>query len=328
MGNRAAASWARNVHLSSVSVIIPSWNAGPFVHEAVQSVLRVGNGEWEVVVVDDGSTDGSVEALATKSWPNVRVVRVVDTPQGPSHARNLGSATARGDVAIFLDADDILLPAARSMVDAVPARDGSACVARWLDTDARLQPTQLSDPIESTDDLLAALFERLTVVCAMAVRRPWPMWHVARRVWEASRWQHDVAAARPEFRVFNDAVAMVRWHDRPGRLSISEDHFDALVCARFWAEEKHRLAATLSDGAALALERRIVDAIYGLVRSGRIEEARSLWPSATPQSVRRLSRRVFDTYRAASWFGVRGLQAHAGAAVIRDRLRNPREPDR
>jgi glycosyltransferase involved in cell wall biosynthesis len=90
-----------------VSVVIPAYNAARFVGAAVQSTLAQTVTALEVIVVDDGSTDGTVECLA----PFAGQVTVESIPNGGvSHARNRGAALARGEWLAFLDADDLWRP--------------------------------------------------------------------------------------------------------------------------------------------------------------------------------------------------------------------------
>jgi len=91
-----------------VSVIIPTYNCGAFVREAVESVLGQSHRDLEVVVVDDGSTDDTPVVLARIEDPRVTVIR--SPHRGLSAARNEGLDRARGEYIAFLDADDRWLP--------------------------------------------------------------------------------------------------------------------------------------------------------------------------------------------------------------------------
>jgi glycosyltransferase involved in cell wall biosynthesis len=89
-----------------LSVVIPTFEAGPLLAEAVRSVTAGAREDVETVVVDDGSTDGSADAVAAS--PGVVVIRQPN--RGPGAARNQGLALARGEIVGFLDADDAWLP--------------------------------------------------------------------------------------------------------------------------------------------------------------------------------------------------------------------------
>jgi glycosyltransferase involved in cell wall biosynthesis len=93
-----------------VSVIVPCFQVERYLHDAARSVLGQTWERVELIVVDDGSTDGTpaiAERLAG-SDPRVRVVRKPNG--GLSSARNAGIAAAQGELLCFLDADDVLLP--------------------------------------------------------------------------------------------------------------------------------------------------------------------------------------------------------------------------
>ncbi len=88
-----------------VSVIIPVFNSEPFLAEAVESALAQSYHPVEVIVVDDGSTDGG--AQVAQGYP---VRYFFQQHLGPGAARNLGIRQARGEFLSFLDADDVWMP--------------------------------------------------------------------------------------------------------------------------------------------------------------------------------------------------------------------------
>ncbi len=87
-----------------ISVIIPAYNAEAYLAEAIESVLRQGHPDLEVLVVNDGSTDRTADILAGFGD---RITVVTQENGGLSNARNVGIAHATGDVIGFLDADDV-----------------------------------------------------------------------------------------------------------------------------------------------------------------------------------------------------------------------------
>lgn len=95
------------MNLPRFSVIIPVFNGEAFLGRAIESVLEQTWAAHEVIVVDDGSTDGSA-AVAKRFGPPVRYVRQLNA--GVSAARNLGGRLATGDWLAFLDADDWYYP--------------------------------------------------------------------------------------------------------------------------------------------------------------------------------------------------------------------------
>ena len=90
-----------------VSVIIPTFNYGHFIIEAIESVLAQTYTNYEIIVVDDGSRDGTEERLRLYLG---RIVYIHQENQGLSTARNTGIAAARGDWVAFLDSDDMWHP--------------------------------------------------------------------------------------------------------------------------------------------------------------------------------------------------------------------------
>jgi len=90
-------------------VIIPAYNRAAEIGDAIASVLAQTFADFELVVVDDVSTDGTVAAVEAIADPRLRLVRR-ETNGGPGAARNSGVAASRGAIIAFLDSDDRWLP--------------------------------------------------------------------------------------------------------------------------------------------------------------------------------------------------------------------------
>ena len=93
-----------------ISVIIPCFNAESFVERAVNSVMKQTYREFELIAVDDHSTDGTFNKLnqLQQSYPDMHILK--SSGKGACAARNTGFSVATGDYLLFLDADDELLP--------------------------------------------------------------------------------------------------------------------------------------------------------------------------------------------------------------------------
>jgi glycosyltransferase involved in cell wall biosynthesis len=93
----------------TISVIIPVYNAGRMLGEAVASVLAQTRVPDEVLVVDDGSTDGASDQVC-RDYPDIKILRQANA--GCSSARNNGIVHSKGNWLVFLDADDLLVTGA------------------------------------------------------------------------------------------------------------------------------------------------------------------------------------------------------------------------
>jgi glycosyltransferase involved in cell wall biosynthesis len=97
----------RMTDLPLVSVVMPAYNVDWCVRRAIDSVLAQSFRAWELIVVNDGSTDGTKAALSSYG----KAIRVIDQEnRGMSAARNAGIKAARGALVAFIDADDYWLP--------------------------------------------------------------------------------------------------------------------------------------------------------------------------------------------------------------------------
>lgn len=110
MDASAAMKTSENVD-SLISVVMPCYNAAAYLAEAVASVMGQSHGNVELIIVDDGSTDGSTDIAVELAGRYPERIRQVFTSRlGPYPARNHGLRIARGEFIAFLDADDWWLP--------------------------------------------------------------------------------------------------------------------------------------------------------------------------------------------------------------------------
>ena len=90
------------------SVIIPVYNVEKYLSECLESLLNQGFCDWEIVCVNDGSTDGSMAVLEAFAEQDARIKVINQANAGTAAARNTGMKVAKGDYIFFLDSDDWL----------------------------------------------------------------------------------------------------------------------------------------------------------------------------------------------------------------------------
>ena len=113
--------------MPKLSVIVPVYNAEGYLDRAVDSVLAQTFADWELLLVDDGSTDGSAALCDRRAAGDGRIRAIHQQNAGPSAARNAGLDAARGDYAAFLDADDWLDPEMYARMFTAMAAGGADC---------------------------------------------------------------------------------------------------------------------------------------------------------------------------------------------------------
>lgn len=102
--------------MPKVSVVVPAFNVSRYVGECLASVRAQALCDWECIVVDDGSTDGTSRRV--REHADARIRLVAQSNKGVSAARNAGMAKAAGTYLLFLDADDLLHPQALGRLSA------------------------------------------------------------------------------------------------------------------------------------------------------------------------------------------------------------------
>lgn len=118
-----------------VSVVIPCYNAEPYIAQAIGSALDQTHPPHEIIVVDDGSTDGSL--AVARRFAAGGECRVVSERSGQAaRTRNIGAALASGDALMFLDADDVLAPdTLAGLVGALPRQPDGIAICPWYRLD-------------------------------------------------------------------------------------------------------------------------------------------------------------------------------------------------
>lgn len=156
----------------SYSVVIPCYNVGDYVEEAVASALAQTHAPLEVVCVNDGSIDGTAKALERLQAAYPHLLKVITGPNaGACAARNKGQAVATGEWIQFLDADDLLHP---SKVEAqLGLLDGSGGIDLVCGSYERLEQGTITTSVsgQSEDDWLNLILKRCGITSANLWRR-------------------------------------------------------------------------------------------------------------------------------------------------------------
>jgi glycosyltransferase involved in cell wall biosynthesis len=299
------------------TVVIPAFNAARTIGSSIRSVLQQTEQDFEIVVVDDGSTDDTVEcARSFAADPRVRVIS--QRNKGPSAARNAAVAAARGSYVSMLDADDLWLPEYLEVMGRALDANADAPFAytdAWVldDGTGRIRRTPAmfyQRPPSTVPDARAfflLLLERNFVYTSVTVRRS--------VLEEVGSYDEDLSTGEDWdlwLRIVGRGMRPVR---PPGRLAIHRNHPSSLVndtqkmtrniCKvyRRFAEdpavdaEVRTLAGRqldvwtrnlrgLEDPALLVRLRRLAGATKRRVLS------RWLWPRKRPEAVERTLRSV------------------------------------
>jgi glycosyltransferase involved in cell wall biosynthesis len=159
--------------MPSVSVVIPAYNAERFLAAAIESVLAQTFADLEVIVVDDGSTDGTASVVESYGQ---RVTYIRQANSGVAAARNRGIAASTGAYVGFLDADDTWLPHKldRQLSALREHPTHHACYSSFLVVDLRLEPLRVqpsprSGPLLEDLLLIGNVVGCPTVICERAL---------------------------------------------------------------------------------------------------------------------------------------------------------------
>lgn len=158
------------------SVVIPLYNKERQIADTLRSVFAQTCADYEIIVVDDGSTDGSAAVVESLHDPRIRLIRQANA--GVSAARNLGIAEARGEYIALLDADDEWCPEYLATIAALirkyPQCDVFATNYSHVDSNGKTFPTILRKlPFDGDDGILYNYFEVASVssppICSICI---------------------------------------------------------------------------------------------------------------------------------------------------------------
>jgi glycosyltransferase involved in cell wall biosynthesis len=284
MAEHAVTTWARQpTQPGLVSVVVPVFNGAAFLGRALDSIFAQTYQTWEVVVVDDGSTDdsGGVAEACARQDERVQVVRQPNG--GPGVARNRGIVECRGEFLQFLDADDELCPSKLmdqvAYLNAHPEVDIVAGQAEYFDARGRLEAMDCDPPAFSIGaDLLLRNF--ICVNSPLTRRRALGSIggfksHTARgeRVYGCEDWELWLRAVLGGCRLayLSDVVVHNHWHER----NVQHDRVRMLESALWALAESWRAmpGRYLPWWVLSVLEKRLALAVAKSGRGARLTRA-------------------------------------------------------
>lgn len=156
------------------SVVIPIFNASAYLRECVDSVLRQTYDKYEIILVNDGSTDDSFEICKEYEAANRNIQAYTKRNEGLSATRNYGLSVCQGDYIVFLDSDDYIESESLQKFNAVIEKTGADIVTSYayhVDTDGKQHKSRpfLADaesPMSGTEFFKKSLYQNNLRACA------------------------------------------------------------------------------------------------------------------------------------------------------------------
>src|SRR5437667_2770841 len=226
-----------------VSVIIPTYNRAAYLPEAVESVFQQTYDNWELIIVDDGSTDGTRDYLRQLKRDRLRIIDTTHCAN-PARLRNLAIAQAHGKYLAFLDDDDLWMPEKLAIqipdLQAHPDHRWSYTACRRIDTggsELSLHPWRLHEGwiLPQLIALDAWIAVPAVVVEAEAMAQIGGFDETLRFCEDYDAWLRLAGAFQA--RAISDVLVTLRTH--PGNMSLArsewQEHF-ALVYRRLLAQ--------------------------------------------------------------------------------------------
>jgi len=315
-----------------VSIIIPAFNAEKTLGGAVESVLAQTFSDWEAIVVDDGSTDGTARLAADFAARDSRIRLVSQANGGVSAARNRGLAEARGEFGLFLDADDSILPEHLERLTPLAAPDRAAiCAFSYLTPDGRHLPAILHAGLADTPVALLSDFCALAIhSCVFPLERARAAGGFDKALKTCEDWDLWLRLARGgmTFTAVRDPLAL--YHMRAA--SLSSDSLQVLADAETVMRRARgpdpRVPHDVSDAAALTpLDAAVAIQVFwyaslSAAASGAIPEwYETRLPAQKPEAPLRLTpQRMRDCVVSALMLGTRTDGSDLGTQWLRSHV--------
>lgn len=218
-----------------ISIVVTTYNHARYIHDALTSIITQGIADLQVVVIDDGSSDETMEIARSFESSGFEIVSKQNG--GPSSALNYGMSRVKGEFVVLLSGDDQLLP--NSIVKRVAVLlEGRAAIVsgvpEWIDGNGQLLPDGAHPPLfshytfETATDMFARLYSSGNMICAPSVAMTRSCWNSVgvfnEDLWQLQDYEYWLRACAKD-QVFNcipDPCVAYRWHG--GNLSLADSN--------------------------------------------------------------------------------------------------------
>jgi len=229
-----------SIENNKISIIIPVYNQEKFLAETLNSVVNQSYSNWECILVNDGSIDGSVEVINKFVAQDNRFHFINSENKGVSHARNLALKQIKGDFIMFLDGDDLIHP--EKIQKAISKFEINANLSiifnntiYFQDTiENTLYPINIEADLLNFNDLLLFWNEKIIIPIHSAI--------IKKSLLDGIEFNTDLTAQEdwlvwlllfeknPKVLVLDEVLSYYRKHNssRTQTFSLKEDHFKAL----------------------------------------------------------------------------------------------------
>lgn len=277
-----------------ISVIIPVYNLVGYLRPSLESVLAQTYQHLEILLVDDGSTDGSLESVKDLVDCNERIKVFYQSNQGAAAARNKGIAESTGDYLFFMDGDDFLPPKALEVLHQALGDAGvkiSIGGAEWEQVDGQTKRVVFEDRLYQLEELLYPSRQQWGGDAIMTV--PWGKLY-ARSVFEQIKF--------PQGRLHEDEFTTYKLYLKAERaIGVSEIvyryHYRAQSSSHVAVSVRHADALDAFREKAQLLEERGFDPTLSLLSFHY--KLVDLWKRGQDQGNKELCRLMRQQY----WFG-------------------------
>ena len=251
-----------------ISVVLPVFNAEPYVEEALRSILGQTFADFELIIINDGSTDGTLAALQSAIFEDARVVLISRENRGLVASLNEGIGIARGTWIARMDADDIAEPTRfERQLDWLGKTQADICGA-WVNFFGSSNPRVLrhprSDAAIKAELLFGAPFAHPTVMMKAALARQLPYDPVWEKCEDYDLWER---AARHGWRMTNIPEVLLNYRQHQSQISnasfIYQQHLSQKIRRRYWEYflKSKGIASTVGISEVMKLRETIPTAI-------------------------------------------------------------------